>query len=195
MEIKILFEIEYGSKQIIENFSKALLQLGNTTTIQSAAGTVIGKVTNFVEKEEPEDVYVKNEAEIEKSAKKPKKTTKKAQTPKPEPKNVSTEELPQKQEREDQEMKNWQTNDVKTEPAEEEPMSDKETHTELPTAEPQGWSYEQLRAGCAEASRMNLGAKLAELIRGKYSIPKLDELDPKLYDAFIKDLREMGVRI
>ena len=191
MEIKIIFEIEEGSKQIIENLSKALLHLGNTATIQSTAGAVIGKITNFVEKEEPEDVYVKQEAEIEKPAEKPKKTTKKAQTPK----TVSTEELPQKEEREDQEMNNWQTNDVKAKPAEEDPSSDKETHTELPTAEPQGWSYEQLRAGCAEASRMNLGAKLAELIRGKYSIPKLDELDPKLYDAFVKDLREMGVRI
>lgn len=85
MEIKIIFEIEEGSKQIIENLSKALLHLENTTTIQSAAGTVIGKVTNFVEKEEPEDVYVKQEAEIEKPAEKPKKTTKKAQTQKSEP--------------------------------------------------------------------------------------------------------------
>jgi hypothetical protein len=66
---------------------------------------------------------------------------------------------------------------------------------ETPTAETQGWSYDQLKAGCHEASTMNLGSKVAELIKGKYKLSKLTELDPKLYDAFANDLRELGVRI
>ena len=42
---------------------------------------------------------------------------------------------------------------------------------------------------------MHLGSKVAELIKGKYKLSKLTELDPKLYDTFANDLRELGVRI
>ena len=99
----------------------------------------------------------------------------------------------------------WQTNDVKTKPEKKEEIPakkeetpqevPKEGKTETPATETQGWSYEQLKAGCHEASTMNLGSKVAELIKGKYNLSKLTELDPKLYDAFANDLRELGVRI
>ena len=98
----------------------------------------------------------------------------------------------------------WQTNDVKVEPEkkEETPVKNVETpkeeepkKAEDPATETQGWSYDQLKAGCHEASTMNLGSKVAELIKGKYNLSKLTELDPKLYDAFANDLRELGVRI
>ena len=103
----------------------------------------------------------------------------------------------------------WQTNDVKIEPEkkEETPVKNVETPKETPKEEEpkkaeapakeetQGWSYDQLKAGCHEASTMNLGSKVAELIKGKYNLSKLTELDPKLYDAFANDLRELGVRI
>ena len=96
----------------------------------------------------------------------------------------------------------WQTNDVKAEsekteekPQEEVQQEKVSKEAETPTAETQGWSYDQLKAGCHEASTMNLGSKVAELIKGKYKLSKLTELDPKLYDAFANDLRELGVRI
>ena len=99
----------------------------------------------------------------------------------------------------------WQTNDVKVEPEkkEETPVKNVETpkeeepkKAEAPAKEEtQGWSYDQLKAGCHEASTMNLGSKVAELIKGKYNLSKLTELDPKLYDAFANDLRDLGVRI
>ena len=133
MEIKVLFEIEEGSKPIIENLSKALKVLGNTAVLSSSAGSIIGKVDKFVQTEPAEEGYVRQE------------------------------------------------NDVKVEPEKKE--------------ETQGWSYDQLKAGCHEASTMNLGSKVAELIKGKYNLSKLTELNPKLYDAFANDLRELGVRI
>lgn len=98
----------------------------------------------------------------------------------------------------------WQTNDVKVEPEkkEETPVKNVETpkeeepkKAETPSTETQGWSYDQLKAGCHEASTMNLGSEVAKLIKGKYNLSKLTELDPKLYDAFANDLRELGVRI
>lgn len=98
----------------------------------------------------------------------------------------------------------WQTNDVKVEPEkkEETPVKNVETpkeeepkKAESPATETQGWSYDQLKAGCHEASTMNLGSEVAKLIKGKYNLSKLTELDPKLYDAFANDLRELGVRI
>lgn len=149
MEVKIIFEIEEGSKPIIENLSKALKVLGNTAVLSSSAGNIIGKVGKFMQPVPAEEVYAK------------------------------------------QETGDWQTNDVKVEtPKEEEPKK-----AETPSEGTQGWSYEQLKAGCHEASTMNLGSKVAELIKGKYNLSKLTELDPKLYDAFANDLRELGVRI
>ena len=98
----------------------------------------------------------------------------------------------------------WQTNDIKVEPEKKEEIPAKKEETpkekvskevETPSEGTQGWSYDQLKAGCHEASTMNLGSKVAELIKGKYNLSKLTELDPKLYDAFANDLRELGVRI
>lgn len=156
MEIKVLFEIEEGSKKVIENFSKALAGLENNP-IQNIAASVAEKVKN--------------------------------------PEKVETETK----------TGDWQTNDVKAEPVkkeeipakkEETPKEEEPKKAETPAKEEtQGWSYDQLKAGCHEASTMNLGSKVAELIKGKYKLSKLTELDPKLYDAFANDLRELGVRI
>lgn len=157
MEIKVLFEIEEGSKPIIENLSKALKVLGNTAVLSSSAGSIIGKVDKFVQTEPAEEGYVRQANDV-----------------KAEP--VKKEELPAKKEET---------------PKEEEPKK-----AEAPAKEEtQGWSYDQLKAGCHGASTMNLGSKVAELIKGKYKLSKLTELDPKLYDAFANDLRELGVRI
>ena len=160
MEVKIIFEIEEGSKPIIENLSKALKVLGNTAVLSSSAGNIIGKVDKFVQTEPAEEEYVRQE-------------TGKTNDVKVEPEKK--EETP---------AKNVET------PKEEEPKK-----AETPSEGTQGWSYEQLKAGCHEASTMNLGSKVAELIKGKYNLSKLTELDPKLYDAFANDLRELGVRI
>lgn len=96
----------------------------------------------------------------------------------------------------------WQTNDVKVEPEKTEETPQEEVQqekvskeVETPAEGTQGWSYDQLKAGCHEASTMNLGSEVAKLIKGKYNLSKLTELDPKLYDAFANDLRELGVRI
>lgn len=156
MEVKIIIEIEEGSKPIIENLSKALKVLGNTAVLSSSAGNIIGKVDKFVQREPAEEEYAR------------------------------------------QETGDWQTNDVKVEPEkkEETPKEEEPKKAEAPAKEEtQGWSYDQLKAGCHEASTMNLGSKVAELIKGKYNLSKLTELDPKLYDAFANDLRELGVRI
>ena len=61
MEIKVLFEIEEGSKPIIENLSKALMVLGNTAVISSSAGNIIGKVDKFVQTEPAEEEYARQE--------------------------------------------------------------------------------------------------------------------------------------
>lgn len=161
MEVKIIIEIEEGSKPIIENLSKALKVLGNTAVLSSSAGNIIGKVDKFVQTEPAEEGYVR------------------------------------------QETGDWQTNNVKVEPEkkeeiptkEETPKEEEPKKAETPAEGTQGWSYDQLKAGCHEASTMNLGSKVAELIKGKYNLSKLTELDPKLYDAFANDLRELGVRI
>lgn len=180
MELKLVIEIEEGSKPIIKEFSRALLALGNTTTITNPAGTVVGKIQKFMQLTPAEDDYVK------------------------------------------QEMKNWQTNDVKGIEAEndtakksenivEKPQKEvekkpkeeaKTIETEIPKKEESvpaaavpSLTLEQLRAGCAEMSRLGKGAELRRLIREVYKIPKLDDLDPKNYEGFANDLRELGVRI
>jgi len=153
MEIKVLFEIEEGSKKVIENFSKALAGLENNP-VQNIAASVAEKVKN--------------------------------------PEKAETETK----------TGDWQTNDVKAEPEKTEETPQEEVQqekvskeVETPAEETQGWSYDQLKAGCHEASTMNLGSEVAKLIKGKYNLSKLTELDPKLYDAFANDLRELGVRI
>lgn len=90
MEVKIIFEIEEGSKPIIEKLSKALMVLGNTATISSPAGNIIGKVEKFVQTEPAEKEYA------------------------------------------EQEMKNWQTNDVKAESEKTEEVPDVEKEQEEP---------------------------------------------------------------
>ena len=180
MELKLVIEIEKGSKPIIEKFSEALLLLGNTTTISNPAGTVVGKIQKFMQPTPAEEEY------------------------------------------EEQEMKNWQTNDVKKaeekndtaeksenivekpqKEVEEKPRAEAKTiETEVPKKEERvpaaavpTLTLEQLRAGCAEMSRLGKGAELRRLIREVYKIPKLDDLDPKNYEGFANDLRELGVRI
>ena len=181
MELKLVIEIEEGSKPIIEKFSEALLLLGNTTTISNPAGTVVGKIQKFMQPTPAEDEYIK------------------------------------------QEMKNWQTNDVKEveekndnveksenimekaqKKVEEKPKVEagtkktevpKKEETSVPAAAVPTLTLEQLRAGCAEMSRLGKGAELRRLIREVYKIPKLDDLDPKNYEGFANDLRELGVRI
>ena len=180
MELKLVIEIEEGSKPIIKEFSRALLALGNTTTITNPAGTVVGKIQKFMQLTPAEDDYAK------------------------------------------QEMKNWQTNDVKEIEAEngtveksenivekvqkkveEKPKEEAKTvETEAPKKEESvpaaavpTLTLEQLRAGCAEMSRLGKGAELRNLIREVYKIQKLDDLDPKNYESFADNLRELGVRI
>ena len=180
MELKLVIEIEEGSKPIIKDFSRALLALGNTTTITNPAGTVVGKIQKFMQLTPAEDDYAK------------------------------------------QEMKNWQTNDVKgieaengtveksenivekvQKKVEEKPKEEAKTvETEAPKKEESvpaaavpTLTLEQLRAGCAEMSRLGKGAELRNLIREVYEIQKLDDLDPKNYESFANNLRELGVRI
>ena len=180
MELKLVIEIEEGSKPIIEKFSEALLLLGNTTTISNPAGTVVGKIQKFMQPTPAEEEY------------------------------------------EEQEMKNWQTNDVKKAEAEndtaeksenivEKPQKEveekprveaKTIETEVPKKEESvpaaavpSLTLEQLRAGCAEMSRLGKGAELRNLIREVYKIQKLGDLDPKNYESFADNLRELGVRI
>lgn len=181
MELKLVIEIEEGSKPIIEKFSEALLLLGNTTTISNPAGTVVGKIQKFMQLTPAEDEYVK------------------------------------------QEMKNWQTNDVKEaeekndnveksenimekaqKEVEEKPKVEagtkktevpKKEETSVPAAAVPTLTLEQLRAGCAEMSRLGKGSDLARLINVKYNTQRLSTLDPKHYESFANDLRELGVRI
>ena len=180
MELKLVIEIEEGSKPIIKDFSRALLALGNTTTITNPAGTVVGKIQKFMQLTPAEDDYVK------------------------------------------QEMKNWQTNDVKEVEAENDTVEKSENIVEktqkkveekpkaevkiveteapkkeenVPAAAVPTLTLEQLRAGCAEMSRLGKGAELRNLIREVYKIQKLDDLDPKNYESFADNLRELGVRI
>ena len=180
MELKLVIEIEEGSKPIIKEFSRALLALGNTTTITNPAGTVVGKIQKFMQLTPAEDDYAK------------------------------------------QEMKNWQTNDVKEIEAENGTVEKSENIVEkvqkeveekskaeaktvetetpkkeenVPAAAVPTLTLEQLRAGCAEMSRLGKGAELRRLIKEVYKIPKLDDLDPKNYESFADNLRELGVRI
>ena len=104
MEVKIIIEIEEGSKKVIENFSKALMVLGNTATISSPAGSIIGKVEKFVQQVPAEEEYeeqekgdwqtndVKEESEkteevpdVEKEQEEPKKKKAKSETKKTDP--------------------------------------------------------------------------------------------------------------
>lgn len=180
MELKLVIEIEEGSKPIIKEFSRALLALGNTTTITNPAGTVVGKIQKFMQLTPAEDDYAK------------------------------------------QEMKNWQTNDVKEVEAENGTVEKSENIVEkvqkeveekskaeaktvetetpkkeenVPAAAVPTLTLGQLRAGCAEMSRLGKGAELRRLIREVYKIQKLDDLDPKNYESFADNLRELGVRI
>ena len=153
--------------------------LGNTTTISNPAGTVVGKIQKFMQPTPAEEEYVKQEVgnwhdvkedETEKDlVKKSEDTMKKTQ-----------KEVEEKQR---VEAKTMETEVPKKEEA------------SVPTAAVPSLTLEQLRAGCAEMSRLGKGTELRRLIREVYKIPKLDDLDPKNYESFADNLRELGVRI
>lgn len=179
MELKLVIEIEEGSKPIIKEFSRALLALGDTTTITNPAGTVVGKIQKFMQPTPAEEEYVKQESgnwqtdDIEETEK------------------DSVEESETKAgkiQKEVEEKPKVETGTKKTEVPKKEEAS-------VPSAAVPTLTLEQLRAGCAEMSRLGKGAELRRLIREVYEIPKLDDLDPKNYESFADNLRELGVRI
>ena len=90
-------------------------------------------------------------------------------------------------------------NKVEEKPKEETKTLETETpekeEASVPAAAVPTLTLEQLRAGCAEMSRLGKGAELRNLIREVYKIQKLDDLDPKNYESFADNLRELGVRI
>ena len=180
MELKLVIEIEEGSKPIIKEFSRALLALGNTTTITNPAGTVVGKIQKFMQPTPAEDEYVKQESG-----------------------NWQTNDVKEAEEKNDNAEKSENIMEKAQKEVEEKPKVEAKTiETEVPKKEESvpaaavpSLTLEQLRAGCAEMSRLGKGAELRRLIREVYKIPKLDDLDPKNYEGFANDLRELGVRI
>ena len=179
MELKLVIEIEEGSKPIIKEFARALLALGNTTTITNPAGTVVGKIQKFMQPTPAEDEYVKQESgnwqtdDIEETEK------------------DSVEESETKAGKIQKEV----DENPKVEAGTKKTGVPKKEETSVPAAAVPRLTLEQLRAGCAEMSRLGKGAELRRLIREVYKIPKLDDLDPKNYEGFANDLRELGVRI
>ena len=120
MEIKLIIEIEEGSRPVIENFSKAIMSLGNNNIMKGEA--VIEKITDKIQGEKSSGV------------------------------------------------------DIKVDSVKEEKLKESEEEkVELPKAVAPKLTLEQLRAGCAEMSRLGKGAELRRLIREVYKIPKLDE--------------------
>ena len=179
MELKLVIEIEEGSKPIIEKFSEALLFLGNTTTISNPAGTVVGKIQKFMQPTPAEEEYVKQEVRNWHDVKEDE--TEKDLVKK-------SEDTMKKTQKEVEEKQRVEAKTMETEVPKKEEAS-------VPTAAVPSLTLEQLRAGCAEMSRLGKGAELRNLIREVYKIPKLDDLDPKNYEGFANDLRELGVRI
>ena len=180
MELKLVIEIEEGSKPIIKEFSRALLALGNTTTITNPAGTVVGKIQKFMQPTPAEDEYVKQEMENWQTN----------DVKEVEEKNDNVEKsenIMEKAQKEVEEKLRGEAKTVETEAPKKEES--------VPAAAVPTLTLEQLRAGCAEMSRLGKGAELRRLIREVYKIPKLDDLDPKNYEGFANDLRELGVRI
>mgnify|MGYP006961134136 CR=1 FL=1 len=180
MELKLVIEIEEGSKPIIEKFSEALLLLGNTTTISNPAGTVVGKIQKFMQPTPVEEEYVKQESgnwqtndvkEVEEKNDNVEKS----------------ENIMEKAQKEVEEKLRAEAKTVETETPKKEES--------VPAAAVPTLTLEQLRAGCAEMSRLGKGAELRNLIREVYKIQKLDDLDPKNYESFADNLRELGVRI
>ena len=58
MEIKLIIEIEEGSRPVIENFSKAIMSLGNNINIMKGEA-VIEKITNKIQEEKSSGVDIK----------------------------------------------------------------------------------------------------------------------------------------
>ena len=58
MEIKLIIEIEEGSRPVIENFSKAIMSLGNNNNIMKGEA-VIEKITNKIQEEKSSGVDIK----------------------------------------------------------------------------------------------------------------------------------------
>lgn len=176
MEVKIIFEIEEGSKPIIENLSKALMVLGNTATIQNAAGTIVGKITNFSSTGNEEDEYVK------------------------------------------QEMKNWQTNDVKTEvkkatKKEEKPESAQESSTEqviekteespkeeeLPTIPTSNSTYTlaevQLAASTFARSSETAAQQIKDVLKATFGVARISEIEENRLVEFANALISLGAKL
>ena len=93
MEIKIVFEIEKESRDVIDRFGNALLNLGNTTNIiQSAAEDAIGRTLNPGHGENHPDTNDVNDVS-EKKAKKA-ATVKKEEEPQTPLKEEPKQEVP-----------------------------------------------------------------------------------------------------
>lgn len=181
MELKLVIEIEEGSKPIIKEFSRALLVLGNTTTITNPAGTVVGKIQKFMQLTPAEDDYAKQEMKN--------RQTNDVKEIEAENGTVEkSENIVEKVQKKVEKKPKEETKTVETETPEKEEAS-------VPAAAVPTLTLEQLRAGCAEMSRLGKGAELRNLIREVYKIQKLDDLDPKNYESFADNLRELGVRI
>ena len=57
MEIKLIIEIEEGSRPVIENFSKAIMSLGNNNIIKGEA--VIERITSDIQERKSSGVNIK----------------------------------------------------------------------------------------------------------------------------------------
>ena len=57
MEIKLIIEIEEGSRPVIENFSKAIMSLGNNNIMKGEA--VIEKITSEIQGRKSSGVNIK----------------------------------------------------------------------------------------------------------------------------------------
>ena len=81
MEIKLIIEIEEGSRPVIENFSKAIMSLGNNINIMKGEA-VIEKITNKIQEEKSSGVDIKVDSVKEEKLKEEKVELPKAVAPK-----------------------------------------------------------------------------------------------------------------
>lgn len=117
MEVKIIFEIEEGSKPIIENLSKALKVLGNTAVLSSSAGNIIGKVEKFMQPVPAEEEYARQETGDWQTNDVKVEPEKKEEIPDVEKEEPSKEEIPDsKKEPEEPKKKKAKSETKKTDP-------------------------------------------------------------------------------
>ena len=81
MEIKLIIEIEEGSRPVIENFSKAIMSLGNNNNIMKGEA-VIEKITNKIQEEKSSGVDIKVDSVKDEKSKEEKVELPKAAAPK-----------------------------------------------------------------------------------------------------------------